>query len=500
MKPELEQKTSGQEDRQSLSFTPGIYTLGDKAYYLASDGFFHPAYRTREDEWLYSVSERYRLEGEKSQEDFIGEIVKRSGFLLNNPRGRFLALAGTALGVAGVGTLAWVLNKRFSQIKEISAKEVLQLSPKVPEQKQEAAPPEPASVVQEIPVMWQQDPIEANHPMNNLPAVTIAGYGCLLTSLAMILRGLGRKIDGQDPTPGIIDEQLTAKGGYNPNYPNGAYYDRQKGNETLELQQKWQSDSYPDSVPPEVLSQVRGFIQDGNPVLADISFNECTYSQEDDKYHGSYLQHFAPVVGWYKEGDTYYYLFNDPWTGIQRTMLEAEFQCKAYKFYVYEGTIAMGGRIEENIIKTGDFPPEIQKWWSLIGKYSQKNSLSPNLIASMMLQESGGNSLAYSHSGAVGLMQIMPRDGISRDLYGDLFASRPTTEELKNPDFNMEYGTNMFTGLIKRFDGNIREALKAYGPRPDSMSYPYYYADIILKIWNRYSPEDFPKEYLEYIK
>ena len=100
-----------------------------------------------------------------------------------------------------------------------------------------------------------------------------------------------------------------------------------------------------------------------------------------------------------------------------------------------------------------------------------------------MLQESGGNPNAYSSSGAAGLMQIMPRDGIAAGFMctnGPCFADRPTTNELINdPEGNIAYGTGMISGLIDRF-GNTRDALKSYGP----MDVGYYYADIVLGIYN----------------
>ena len=59
------------------------------------------------------------------------------------------------------------------------------------------------------------------------------------------------------------------------------------------------------------------------------------------------------------------------------------------------------------------YPDSILQWCDLITLYADENGLDPNLLAAVMLQESGGNPDAYSHSGAVGLMQIMPRDGIA---------------------------------------------------------------------------------------
>lgn len=131
-----------------------------------------------------------------------------------------------------------------------------------------------------------------------------------------------------------------------------------------------------------------------------------------------------------------------------------------------------------------DFPEGILNWCELITQYAGANNLDPNLIASVMLQESGGQHLAYSHSGAVGLMQVMPRDGIAETFMcknGPCFASRPTIDELQEPEFNIAYGTRMLAGLNDRF-GNIRDALKSYGP----MDVGYSYADKVLAILERY--------------
>jgi len=130
------------------------------------------------------------------------------------------------------------------------------------------------------------------------------------------------------------------------------------------------------------------------------------------------------------------------------------------------------------------FPESILEWCGLISHYAEKNSLEPDLVAAVILQESGGQHLAYSHSGAVGLMQVMPRDGIAETFMcknGPCFSSRPTISELQDPEFNIAFGTRMLSGLKERF-GNIRDALKSYGP----MGMGYAYADKVLAIHERY--------------
>lgn len=130
------------------------------------------------------------------------------------------------------------------------------------------------------------------------------------------------------------------------------------------------------------------------------------------------------------------------------------------------------------------YPHSIQQWCEIISRYASENGVDPNLIAAVMLQESGGNPQAYSKSGAVGLLQVMPRDGLASGfmcINGPCFASRPSSQELYDPEFNIAYGTRMLAGLIQRH-GNVRDALRAYGP----MNVGYYYADIVLGIFNRY--------------
>ncbi len=130
------------------------------------------------------------------------------------------------------------------------------------------------------------------------------------------------------------------------------------------------------------------------------------------------------------------------------------------------------------------YPEKIQQWCQFIQQAAAQYQLDPNLIAAVMLQESGGNPDAYSRSGAVGLMQVMPRDGKAAEFMcvnGPCFANRPSMQELFDPQFNIEYGVRMLAGLIQR-KGDVREALKSYGP----MDVGFAYADKVLTIYQNY--------------
>ena len=133
------------------------------------------------------------------------------------------------------------------------------------------------------------------------------------------------------------------------------------------------------------------------------------------------------------------------------------------------------------------YPEKILPWCALIEEQAGRFGVDPLLVAAVMLVESGGQPEVISHSGAVGLMQVMPRDGIAATfqcINGPCFASRPTIVELKDPAFNVEFGVRMLAGLTERH-GTTRDALKAYGPGDVG----YWYADKVLGIYASISPE-----------
>ena len=130
------------------------------------------------------------------------------------------------------------------------------------------------------------------------------------------------------------------------------------------------------------------------------------------------------------------------------------------------------------------YPQTVLQWENLILRNAQENHLDPNLIAAVILQESGGQANAYSASGAVGLMQIMPHDGIAQNFLCNgkpCFRNRPSIQELYDPSFNIAYGSRMLANLIKKY-GDQREALYHYGP----IDVGYRYADSIISIYETY--------------
>jgi len=131
-----------------------------------------------------------------------------------------------------------------------------------------------------------------------------------------------------------------------------------------------------------------------------------------------------------------------------------------------------------------NYPASVRQWCPLIEKYAQQYNLEATLIAAVIFQESRGEPGAYSSSGAVGLMQVMPRDGLAAGfmcINGPCFADRPTSQQLLDPEYNIAFGSQMLASLYQRY-GSLREALRSYGPANAG----YTYADLVLSIQQSY--------------
>jgi hypothetical protein len=134
------------------------------------------------------------------------------------------------------------------------------------------------------------------------------------------------------------------------------------------------------------------------------------------------------------------------------------------------------------------FSPAVLQFCGLITYYAKLNGLDPDFVAAVITQESGGNPEILSDAGAVGLIQVMPRDGISATFMctnGPCFANRPSIAELKDPEFNLAYGTKMLANMGAGTD--MRKALVSYGGNYNTKKYDfnkYYYADKVMAIYN----------------
>ena len=89
---------------------------------------------------------------------------------------------------------------------------------------------------------------------------------------------------------------------------------------------------------------------------------------------------------------------------------------------------------------------------------SRSFSVRPDLLRSVIHEESGGRANAVSPKGAIGLMQIMPATAAQ---YG---INNPAS--LYNPQLNQQLGQRYLTDLLHRYHGNEFLALVAYNSGP----------------------------------
>jgi len=94
----------------------------------------------------------------------------------------------------------------------------------------------------------------------------------------------------------------------------------------------------------------------------------------------------------------------------------------------------------------------------IIDGVAEENKIDPKLVKAVIMQESGGNPYAISAKGAKGLMQLM--DGTAKMLgVTDPF-------DIKQ---NIHAGVKYLSSLIKKFNGNISNALAAYNAGPGAV-------------------------------
>ena len=94
----------------------------------------------------------------------------------------------------------------------------------------------------------------------------------------------------------------------------------------------------------------------------------------------------------------------------------------------------------------------------LIKKLAKRHGVDEKLIRAVLAKESGGNPLAVSPKGAMGLMQLMPETAISMGV-----------EDPFNPEQNLAGGVKYLKYCLNRFSQDTTLALAAYNAGPEAV-------------------------------
>lgn len=100
----------------------------------------------------------------------------------------------------------------------------------------------------------------------------------------------------------------------------------------------------------------------------------------------------------------------------------------------------------------------IQQYDTIIAKASQQFGVDKDIIKSIILAESAGNEKALSKANAKGLMQLI--DSTAQDM---------GVRNVWNPAENIYGGSKYISGLLDKYDGNVKLALAAYNAGPGNV-------------------------------
>ncbi len=119
--------------------------------------------------------------------------------------------------------------------------------------------------------------------------------------------------------------------------------------------------------------------------------------------------------------------------------------------------------------------PRIRRWTPYIVDEAESWQLDPDFLASLVWMESRGDPRAVGPVGAVGLMQVMPKEAG--------FSWRPSREALMDPAVNLHAGCRTLVDIIHQGKGDLFNTLAAYNGGWEQIMYrgPKYFATTIMR-------------------
>lgn len=118
-------------------------------------------------------------------------------------------------------------------------------------------------------------------------------------------------------------------------------------------------------------------------------------------------------------------------------------------------------------------PASVRRFAPLIEQSSFRHGVDANLLAIIVLVESGGDPIASSPKGAMGLMQIMPATG--REIAQQRGMLTHVDARLYDPAYNIDFGAYYLARQLNRFGTpnplqSIERAAAAYNGGPGRLS------------------------------
>jgi soluble lytic murein transglycosylase len=110
----------------------------------------------------------------------------------------------------------------------------------------------------------------------------------------------------------------------------------------------------------------------------------------------------------------------------------------------------------------GLFP---RPFWEELKRDAAANRLDPDLVASLIRQESEFNPGAISRANAMGLMQLLP--SVGKGLAKEMKIKHFSSDELLVANTNLQLGTRYFRHMVDHYDGQVAYALAAYNAGED---------------------------------
>lgn len=121
----------------------------------------------------------------------------------------------------------------------------------------------------------------------------------------------------------------------------------------------------------------------------------------------------------------------------------------------------------------GPLPDQLDLWWhawpvpfeeEMRGATLDGIKIEPELVYSVMREESGYRPQVVSVSGARGLLQLMPEtaERVARDAQLEAFS----VDDLFEPRINIQLGSDYLSSLLRRFDGRESAAIGGYNAGP----------------------------------